>query len=104
MVYIALIGHFISVVVGGGLVPKLYSSLATQWTVALQAPLFMGFPRQEYWIGLPFPPPGDLLDTGIETMSTALAGKFFTTEPPGKLLYYYYIVIYNEIIIQLTIM
>ena len=47
---------------------------------------------------------GDLLDTGIETTSTALAGKFFTVEPPGKPLYYYYIVIYNEIIIQLTIM
>ena len=78
MVYIALIGHFISVVVGGGLVPKLYPSLATQWTVALQAPLFMGFPRQEYWIGLPFPPPGDLSDSGIE-LSPALACEFFAT-------------------------
>ena len=45
------------------------------------------FPRQEYWSGLPFPPPGDLLDPGIETSSPAspaMAGRFFTTEPPGK--------------------
>ena len=45
----------------------------------------MGFPRQEYWSGFPFPPPGDLPDPGIEPMSPALAGGFFTTEPPGKL-------------------
>ena len=48
-----------------------------------------GFPRQEYWSGLPFPPPGDLLDPGIKPVSLvspALAGGFFTTEPPGKLL------------------
>ena len=47
----------------------------------------MGFSRQEYWSGLPFPPPGDLLDPGIETESLAspvLAGGFFTTMPPGK--------------------
>ena len=41
-------------------------SFETSWTVALQAPLSMGFPRQEYWAGLPFPPPGDLTDPGIE--------------------------------------
>ena len=41
----------------------------TPWTVACQAPLSMGFPRQEYWSGLPFPPPGDLPDLGIEPMS-----------------------------------
>ena len=51
-----------------------------------QACLSMGFPRQEYWSGLPFPPPGDLPDPGIELMNLALAGRFFTTEPPGKLL------------------
>ena len=45
----------------------------------------MGFPRQKYWSGFPFPPPGDLPDPGIEPMSLALAGGFFTTEPPGKL-------------------
>ena len=54
----------------------------TLWTVACQAPLSMGFPRQEYWSGLPFPPPGDLPDPGIEPgslMSLALAGRSFTT-------------------------
>ena len=55
------------------------------WAVALQVPLSMGFPRQEYWSGLPFPTPGDLRDSGIKpTTSLALAGGFFTTEPPGK--------------------
>ena len=44
----------------------------------------MGFSRQEYWSGLSFPPPGDLPDPGIEAVSSALAGGFFTTEPPGK--------------------
>ena len=51
-------------------------------TVALQAPVSMGFSRQEYWSGLPFPPPGDLPDPGIKPMtlmSPALAGGFFTT-------------------------
>ena len=61
---------------------------ATQWTVALQAPLSMGFPRQEYWSRLPFPSPGDLPDPETEPTcpaSAALAGRFFTTKPPGKL-------------------
>ena len=60
---------------------------ATLWTVAHQAPLSMGFPRQEYWSGLPFPSPGDLPNSGIEPasfMSSALASRVFTTEPPGK--------------------
>ena len=56
----------------------------TAWTVAHQAPLSMGFSRQEYWSGLPFPTPGDLPDPGIKPMFPALAGGFFTTEPPGK--------------------
>ena len=56
----------------------------TPWTVAHQAPLFMGFSRQEYWNGLPFPSPGDLPDPGIEFESPALAGGFFTTELPAK--------------------
>ena len=47
------------------------------WTVAPQVPLSMGFPRQDNWIGLPFPSTGNLPDTGIETMSSALAGGFF---------------------------
>ena len=49
-----------------------------------QAPLSKGFPRQEYWSGLPFHSPGELPDPGIEFMSPALADGFFTTEPPGK--------------------
>ena len=57
---------------------------ATPWTVAHQPPLSMGFPRQVYQHGLPFPPPGDLPDPGIEPTSLALAGRFFTTQPPGK--------------------
>ena len=51
--------------------------------VAPQAPLSMGFPRQEYWSGLPFPSPGDLSAPGIEPASPALADSFFTTEAPG---------------------
>ena len=61
-----------------------WRSLVTPWTLAHQAPLFMGFPRQEYWNGLPFPPPGDLPHPGTEHESAALAGGFFTSEPPGK--------------------
>ena len=56
----------------------------TPWTVALQAPLSMGFSKQEYWIVLPFPSPGDLPDPGIELMSPALADGFYNIEPPGK--------------------
>ena len=52
---------------------------ATLWTLALQAPLSMGFSRQEHWSRLPFPPPGDLLNPGIEPLSPGLAGRFFTT-------------------------
>ena len=57
---------------------------ATPWTIAHQAPLSRVFPRQEYWSGLPFPPPGDLPDPDIEPASLALAGRFFTAKPPGK--------------------
>ena len=59
----------------------------TPWTVAHQAPLSMGFPRQEYWSGLPFPSPGDLTEPGIKPESPespALAGRFFNTLPPEK--------------------
>ena len=57
---------------------------ATPQTITRQAPLSMGFPRQEYWSGLSFPSPGNLPDPRIKPMSPALAGGFFTTEPPGK--------------------
>ena len=59
--------------------------LGTPWTVAHQVPLFMGFSTQEYWNRLSFLPPGDLPDPGIEPASPgapAMAGGFFTTEPP----------------------
>ena len=52
---------------------------ATLWTIDNQVPLSMGFPRQEYWSGLPFSFPGYLPDPGIEPTSPALAGRFFTT-------------------------
>ena len=58
--------------------------LATPWTVAHQVPLSMGFPRQEYWSGLPFPSPGDFPDPGIEPGSLALQADALTSEPPGK--------------------
>ena len=54
------------------------------WTVAHQALLSMGFPRKEYWSGLPFPPPGDHPNPGVEHTSLALASRFFTTVLPGK--------------------
>ena len=57
---------------------------ATPQTVALQAPLSMGFSRQEYWSGLSCPPPGDLPDPGIKPRSPALQVDSLPTEPPGK--------------------
>ena len=63
-------------------VTKSCSTLWTPWTVACQAPLSMGFSRQEYWSGLPFPSPGDLPNPGIKFTSPespALASRFFTT-------------------------
>ena len=56
----------------------------TPWTVAYQAPLSMGFSRQEYWSGLPFPSPGDLPDPGIEPGTTALETDALLSEPSGK--------------------
>ena len=57
---------------------------ATPWTIACQAPLSMGFSRQEYWSGLPFPTPGDLPDLGIEPASPALQAYSLPSEPLGK--------------------
>ena len=57
---------------------------ATPWTVAYQAPSSMGFSRQEYWSGLPFPSPGDLPNPGIEPGSPALQADALTSEPPEK--------------------
>ena len=60
----------------GGLVTKSCLTLMTPWTVAHQAPLSMGFCRQEYWSQLPFSSPGDLTDPGIELGSACTTGRF----------------------------
>ena len=57
---------------------------ATPWTVALQVPLSMGFSRQEYWSGLPFPSPGDLPNLGIRPGPPALQADSLPTELQGK--------------------
>ena len=73
------------------------------WTVARQTSLSMGFSRQEYWNGLPYPSPGDLPNPGIKPVSPAalaLASRFFTAEPPGKpMSIYIYIYLYIYIYI-----
>ena len=69
------------------LVTQRCPTLCDPRTVAHQAPLSMGFSKQEYWSRLPFPPPGDLLHPGMKPISpasSAMAGRFFTTVPPGK--------------------
>ena len=58
------------------------------WTEVCEI-ISLGFSRQENWSGLPFPSPGDLPDPGIKPVSPALAGRFFTTEPPGKFFLFY---------------
>ena len=63
---------------GDGLVTKCGPTLATLWTAALQASLSMGFPRLEYWSGLPFPSPGDLPNPGIEPVFY-IAGRYCAT-------------------------
>ena len=64
--------------------PLVMSDSAILWTVAHQAPLSMGFPRQEYWSGLPFPFPGDLPNPGIELGSPVLQADSLPSEPPGR--------------------
>ena len=76
MVYVCVLSHFSPV-----------RLCVTLWTTACQAPLSMGFSRQEYWSGLPFLPPGDLPNPGIESaflVSPMLAGEFFTTSAAWK--------------------
>ena len=58
---------------------------ATPWTVAYEAPPSLGFSRQEYWSGLPFPSPRDLPNPGIKPGSPALRADTLLSEPPGKL-------------------
>ena len=72
------------------LVAVVSDSFVTPWTVAHQAPLSMGFLREEYWSGLLFPSLEDLPDPGIELVSPALSGGFFTTEPSEKPIYKLY--------------
>ena len=62
----------------------------TEWTVACQASLSMGFFRQEYWSGLPLPSPGALPDPGIKPRSPTLQADALPSEPPGKPQYTYY--------------
>ena len=78
----SLYSGFLSV--GGGLVVKSCPTLVIPWTVACQAPLSMGFSRQEYWSGLPFPSPGDVPDPAIEPKSPALPADDLPTELRGK--------------------
>ena len=66
------------------IVAQSLSYSATPWTIACQAPLSMEFSRQEYWSGLPYPSPGDLLDSGIEPGSPALHADSLSSELPGK--------------------
>ena len=73
---------------------------ATPWTLACQAPLSLGFSRQEYWSGLPFPTPGDLPDPGIELKtfkSPVLVGGFFTTSATREALFTLYLALYFHI-------
>ena len=69
---------------GGGLVTKSCLTLATLLTVACQAPLSVGFFRQEYWSGLSFPSPGDLPNPGIEPSSPALQADFYQLSYKGS--------------------
>ena len=73
---------YFEVIKGESVNHSVVPDFATPWTVAFQASLSLGFSRQEYWSGVPFPPPGDLPDPRIEIaslMSPELAGGFFTT-------------------------
>ena len=65
-------------------VKSLSRLFVTPWTVVYQASPSMGFSRQEYWSGLPFPSPGDLPSPGIKPRSPALQEDSLPTEPPGK--------------------
>ena len=77
---------------------------ATPWAGARQTPLSLGFCRQEYWSGLPFPSLRDLPDPGIEPMYPAMAGRFFTTEPLGSpdvcVCVYIYVCVYICVCVQ----
>ena len=82
-------------VYGGGLLAKSCLTLATLWTVAHQAALSMGFSRQEYWGGLPFPSPGDLPNPETEPRSPALQADSLPAELRAGLCMCIYIIIVN---------
>ena len=69
----------------------------TPWTVAYQVPLSMGFSRQEYWSGLPFPSPGDRPDPGIKPRSPALEVDALLSEPPGKSFWQYWVFVASRL-------
>ena len=73
-----------AMIAGGGLAAESCLTLVTPGTAACQAPLSVGFPRQEYWSRLPFPFPGELPNPGIEPRSPALQADSLLSEPPGK--------------------
>ena len=72
--------HVVACISGGGLVAKSCLTLATPWSIDHQAPLFMGFSRQEYWSALLFSSPGDLPNPGIKPWSPALQADSLPTE------------------------
>ena len=74
----------LKILCGDSVFMKSCLTLATPWTVPCQVILSVGFSRQEYWSGLPFPSPGNLLSPGIKPGSPALANVFFTAGPQGK--------------------
>ena len=76
--------------------------LSTPRTVAYQAFPSMGFSRQEYWSGLPFLPPGDLPDQGIEPGSPAFQANTLTSEPPGKPLNKATVLLYPRAVLSMT--
>ena len=82
--YCQIIGFKTGMHVHACSVTLVISDFVTLWTTALQAPLSVGFSRQEYWSWLSCPPPEDLPDPEIVSRSPALPGRFFTSEPPGK--------------------
>ena len=83
-------GCLLSFYSGGSLVAKSCLTLATPWTVVHKAPLSMGFSRQEYWSGFPFPTSGELPDPGIKPDSPSLQADSWPTEPPGKIFFLHF--------------
>ena len=83
-IFCLLTSHPLTVLSGGGLVTKSCLTFVTPWTIAGKVPPSMRFSRKEYWSGLPFPSPGNLLDPGIEPGSPALQAGSLPAELLGK--------------------